>query len=219
MTYQDVTYSWHKRFNLFLPDIWLGHCIPHYMVTPLKFFTNINLFRSFYSRFPYGFQKAFSFSVLAVSLHIPSFTLLSHSTLFLILLFTSGLMCIWTHRLWPLAGECTCSSQLWVYHSEGGIDQSISPLTYWQLLPPGKRKINYLQWSSTRVYQPYSGPSPCVGIIGQHSPNPVFVRGRGESKQTQNLLLFVLVFLFCSLLLLLLRQIKYKVRWAGWWRR
>lgn len=105
MTYQDVTYSWHKKFNLFFPDIWLGHCIPHYMVTPLKFFINIHLFRSFYSRFSYGFQKAFSFSVLAVSLHIPSFTLLSQSTLYLILQFTSGLMHIWMQRLWHLAGD------------------------------------------------------------------------------------------------------------------
>lgn len=88
-----------------MPDIWLGHCIPHYMVTPLKFFTNIHLFRSFYSRFPYGFQKTFSFSVLALSFHIPSFTLLFHSTLYLILLFTSRLMYIWMQRLWHHAED------------------------------------------------------------------------------------------------------------------
>lgn len=40
---------------------------------------------------------------------------------------------------------CTGSSQLWVYHCEGGIEQNTSPLTYLQILPPGKRKINFPQ--------------------------------------------------------------------------
>lgn len=88
---------------------------------------------------------------------------------------TTALMCIWTHRLWQHTQDLLRIKENGVpaLRGEWNKGSHSSPRSYLQLIPAGKGKTGFLQWSLTGFINHNSGQCPCPGVGGQHKTNPV----------------------------------------------